>query len=81
MHDCGIFSHKWTDASYRYLSVMDAIKCVVGRRQIDIENNPQKYPGVHHANQYYRLWAINGFTGQQKFRYQYNLGNSYELHR
>lgn len=77
MRQCGILDHKWTDATYRYLSAMDSIKCVLGRRQIDIDRNPSKYGAVRHTNEYYGLWAMNGFTGQQKFRYQYNLANSY----
>jgi starvation-inducible outer membrane lipoprotein len=54
---------------------MDSLKSVIGCRQKDIEQYPSKYPGIQYANDYYKLWAFNGFTGIQKFRAYNNYAN------
>lgn len=69
MKDCNTFSHKWTTKHNSYLTCMDSLKAVIGCRQMDIQNYPEKYKGIVNANDYYKLWAINGFTGIQKFRH------------
>lgn len=34
-----MISHKWTNAYDRYLTVMDALKAVMGCKQADIDKN------------------------------------------
>lgn len=45
---------------------MDAIKCVIGRRQIAIEAEDDS--GFADASDYYKIWSVNGFNGPQKIR-------------
>jgi len=78
MKECNIFSHKWTSPTDRYLTAMESLKCVIGRRQMDIDQHPEKYNGIKHANDYYKLWTFNGFTGIQKYRYYNNYVNNFQ---
>jgi hypothetical protein len=52
--------------SRHYLFVMDSIKCVMGRKQISLmkEGNGEFVS----AGDYYKVWSMNGFLGQQKLR-------------
>ncbi len=69
--ECNITSHQWIRADFDYLMVMDAVKCVAGRRQLMLEREGSKeYAG---ASDYYKLWSLNGNIGQQKIRIEANL--------
>lgn len=61
MHD-----HKWTNTDSQYLLAMDTAKCIIGRREKAISREPNsKWKG---ACDYYKLWSMSGYLGQQKFR-------------
>jgi hypothetical protein len=52
---------------------MDTIKCVIGNReQWLIQNNVTGWEG---ASDYYKIWSMSGYLGQQKFRRNLNLEN------
>lgn len=56
-----------------YLFVMDSIKCVIGRRQIALLREGRgEYVS---ASDYYKIWSMNGFLGQQKLRIFMNYEN------
>lgn len=52
---------------------MDAIKCVIGRRQVELSKGSPSEWGD--ASDYYRIWSMSGYLGQQKFRGNTNLEN------
>ena len=56
---------------------MDAIKCVVGRKQKQLRDKPKGK--FKQASDYYKIWSINGYRGQQKFRGHYNFDNTYDF--
>lgn len=45
---------------------MDTVKYVIGRRQTELQAS--KDGQYWDASDYYRLWSMNGYLGQQKFR-------------
>jgi hypothetical protein len=51
---------------------MDSIKCVVGRKQMAIqaEGSNAKFKD---ASDYYRIWSMSGYLGQQKLRSNTNF--------
>lgn len=51
---------------YHYLWVMDSVKCVVGNKQIALMKEGKEE--FANACDYYKLWSVNGFMGQQKIR-------------
>lgn len=51
-----------------YLMPMDTLKCVLGRRQKQISEDAAS-PWAD-ASDYYKIWAINGFMGIQKYRHR-----------
>lgn len=85
MAECGCEKFVWCTEEDRYLTVMDALKAVLGCRQKDIDENPGKYVSkegeIRHANDYYKLWVFNGFTGIQKFRHYNNYANPFRINR
>jgi hypothetical protein len=44
---------------------MDAIKCVIGKREQELAKSSSAFSP---ASEYYKIWAISGYTGVQKFR-------------
>lgn len=49
-----------------YLWVMDSVKCVIGNKHLALmKEGKGEYAG---ASDYYKVWSINGFRGQQKIR-------------
>jgi hypothetical protein len=75
--ECNIYDYKWTTQYDRYLTVMDALKAVIGCRQNSIIAKPSAYPGIKNAADYYKIWSFNGFNGLQKFRYYNDYTFSY----
>jgi hypothetical protein len=45
---------------------MDIIKCVIGRKQIALMKEGKGE--FVSASDYYKVWSMNGFLGQQKLR-------------
>ena len=62
--DCLISSHKRTHSGSHYLIVMDTVKCVVGRREVELRKKGSKE--YVSASDYYKVWSISGYLGQQK---------------
>lgn len=48
---------------------MDAVKCVVGHKEEELKGNKQ-WQG---ASDYYRIWSVSGYLGQQKLRSNVNF--------
>jgi hypothetical protein len=57
----------------QYLFVMDSIKCVMGRKQISLMKEAKGE--FVSASDYYKVWSMNGFLGQQKLREYMNYEN------
>ena len=62
---------KWITWEEQYLLAMDTMKMVIGRKQYEIEHDPNS-PWVN-ACHYYGLWAFSGNLGPQKYRKLMNL--------
>ena len=82
MKNIGMYENRWTSDSFshqaRYLTVMDAIKYVLGRREQIIQNEKDQNNKKLYDNsgQFYKLWSIPGqFIGQQKLRGETNYEN------
>lgn len=45
---------------------MDMIKYVVGRKRKELQVSKDKT--YKDASDYYKIWSMNGYLGQQKFR-------------
>jgi len=52
---------------------MDAVKCVVGRKEKELQKNGST--AVSPGTKYYKLWSMNGYFGVQKFRSFANIEN------
>jgi hypothetical protein len=61
-----MYHDRWTSLSDTYLISMDIIKYVIGKKQKDLEASQDKY--FKDASDYYKIWSMNGYLGQQKFR-------------
>ncbi len=59
-------TNKWTSLSEIYLLSMDIVKYVIGKKQKDLEASKDKQ--FKDAADYYKIWTMNGYLGQQKFR-------------
>jgi hypothetical protein len=46
------------------LLAADSVKCVLGTKKIELTNSGK----LTSPNEYYGLWAINGYTGSLKMR-------------
>lgn len=46
---------------------MDAIKCVIGRKEKELLESARGNVASP-ASQYYNLWSMSGYNGVQKFR-------------
>lgn len=46
---------------------MDAIKCVIGRKEKELEKNTSDKL-ISPGSKYYKIWSMNGYFGVQKFR-------------
>jgi len=69
--DCLMSSHKWMSRTNHYLIVMDTVKCVVGRREAELRKKGSKE--YVSASDYYKVWSISGYLGQQKLRANTNF--------
>ena len=49
-----------------YLLSMDTINCVIGRREVELRKKGSKE--YVSASDYYKIWSMSGFLGQQKLR-------------
>lgn len=57
--------------AHHYLTVMDAVKCVAGKKQLALQRSGNKEYAS--ASDYYKVWSLNGNIGQQKIRYESNF--------
>jgi hypothetical protein len=57
---------------------MDTIKCVIGRREAKLLKEGKKE--FFSASDYYKIWSMNGYLGQQKLRHNtnYNRPGSFD---
>jgi hypothetical protein len=56
---------------------MDSIKCVIGRKQVALmKESKGEYVS---ASNYYKIWSMNGFIGQQKLRIFMNYENHWSF--
>jgi hypothetical protein len=46
---------------------MDAIKCVISRKELELRKKGQT-TSVSPGSKYYKIWSMNGYFGVQKFR-------------
>uniref|UniRef100_A0A1J3K3S6 Uncharacterized protein n=1 Tax=Noccaea caerulescens TaxID=107243 RepID=A0A1J3K3S6_NOCCA len=71
----------WTNDNELYLTSMDSLKNVVGRRQnmLDAKAREKGYKGPLSAAEYYGIWSLSGYRGQQKIRIHTNFDNSYYI--
>jgi hypothetical protein len=72
--ECGLGNQAWETGKWGYLYEMDAVKCVLGRRNQQLLKANSSL-GPHLAVKYYQLWSINGYNGVQKFRSFSNFEN------
>lgn len=58
---------------------MDSLKNVIGRRQNELNEKAKgkDYKGPRSSAEYYRIWSMSGYRGQQKIRINTNFDNSY----
>ena len=63
---CDLGSHAWTSNGNLYLLIMDTIKCVLGRKEKQLQQEGSLKRGG--ATEYFGLWTIVGLVGPQKFR-------------
>lgn len=81
MYAAGMKGHTWTYnskflGSFRYLTAMDAIKFIVGRREKILSQSNSLKENYKTASHYYKLWSMPGQSlGQQKFRGETNYEN------
>ena len=69
--ECQMHSDKWSTNNWHYLIPMDAVKCVVGRREVAL--GKQGSSAFASASDYYKLWSMSGYLGQQKLRSNTNF--------
>jgi hypothetical protein len=71
----------WTNPNELYLTSMDSLKNVVGRRQRELDEKAKgkDYNGPMSASEYYGIWSMSGYRGQQKIRAHTNFDNNYYL--
>jgi mannosyltransferase OCH1-like enzyme len=79
MRKYGVSGNSWTNPNDLYLTSMDSLKNVVGRRQKELEEKAKEkgYDGPLTANEYYGIWSMSGYRGQQKIRAHTNFDNNY----
>ena len=79
MKNVSMYENRWTSDNFwhqgRYLTIMDAIKYVLGRREKLIQND-KLIKLWENSGDYYKIWSIPGqFIGQQKLRGETNYEN------
>jgi hypothetical protein len=82
MKTYNVYNRKWTDSSNVYLAAMDSIKMVMGRRQKLLDAQISKevnYRGPRSCAEYYGVWSMSGYLGQQKLRSFTNFDNTYNF--
>jgi hypothetical protein len=69
-----MYNNKWSTSNWHYLIPMDTIKCVIGRREVSLAQLPKDAKKeFESASDYYRLWSMSGYLGQQKLRSNTNF--------
>lgn len=82
MKNYNVYNRKWTDSSNVYLAAMDSIKMVMGKRQKLLDAQILKdvnYRGPRSCAEYYGVWSMSGYLGQQKLRSFTNFDNTYNF--
>lgn len=80
MKDLKIYGDRWTTSDNVYLAVMDSVKNVIAKKNKDIMEkiaHDSNYNGPKSAAEFYGIWSISGYQGQQKFRAHTNFDNTY----
>ncbi len=79
MEEYHVKDHSWTNDKDLYLTSMDSLKNVIGRKQNELNKKAQSkdYTGPRSAAEYYGIWSMSGYRGQQKIRMHTNFDNSY----
>jgi hypothetical protein len=74
-----VAGNSWTNQNDLYLTSMDSLKNVIGRRQNELDEKAKEkdYDGPRSASEYYGLWSMSGYRGQQKIRIHSNFDNNY----
>ena len=79
MDEYHVKEHSWTNDNELYLTSMDSLKNVIGRKQNELNEKSRAngYDGPRSAAEYYGIWSLSGYRGQQKIRINTNFDNSY----
>lgn len=79
MEKYGVRNDSWTNPNDLYLTSMDSLKNVIGRRQKELDQKAKEkgYNGPLSASEYYGIWSMSGYRGQQKIRAHTNFDNNY----
>ena len=79
MEKYGVKGDSWTNDNELYLTSMDSLKNVVGRKQRELDKvrDAKDYQGPRTAAEFYGIWSLSGYRGQQKIRINTNFDNSY----
>ena len=74
----GVFDYRWTSEKNVYLASMDSCKVMMAKRQRMVEARLRLpfYEGPRSAPEWYGLWSMSGYRGQQKFRSHTNYDNT-----
>lgn len=67
MKEFNVFDVRWTSKKDTYLAAMESLKNTQGRKQKEIRESRNK-TGAKSAAEYYGVWSMSGYRGQQKFR-------------
>ena len=73
LDNAGIKEESWATDKWSYLYAMDALKCVIARKEQELLDLSEFKGVVSPASKYYGIWSINGYNGVQKFRTYANL--------
>lgn len=71
MKNYEVYNDRWTNKKDTYLAAMDSLKNTLGKKQTELKHKRQSdpsYKGPKSAHQYYGIWSMSGYRGQQKFR-------------
>ena len=69
--DSMILANQWGRRGFTYLMAMDTISCVIGRKEVELRRKDSKE--YVSASDYYKIWSVSGYLGQQKLRANTNF--------
>lgn len=71
---CGLVGDSWSSDRWSYLYEMDAIRCVISKKNKQLLAEKNMTEG-NLASEYYGIWSMNGYNSVQKFRAFTNFEN------